>query len=75
MPRNIAPGTVFSEKDLVEYYVEDASPVDPASPAGYAERHIHSEIYKKYTSVQSVVHSHALAVVPFTIACKNEAFS
>lgn len=26
MPRNIAPGTVSSESDLVEYYISDSSP-------------------------------------------------
>ena len=71
MPRNIAPGTVTSEKDLVEYFVSDASPVNESSPAGYAERHIHSEIYKKYESVQSIIHSHAPAVIPYSISCKD----
>lgn len=72
MPRNIAPATLRSEFDLVEYHVSDASPVaGKAAPGGYAERYIHSEIYKMYVSVQSVVHSHAAAVMPFANTCKS----
>ena len=74
MPRNIAPSTVSSESDLVEYYVSDASPVETTSPAGYAERHIHSGIYKKYRSVQSVIHSHCSAVTPYTVSCNRSSF-
>lgn len=70
MPRNIAPGTISSESDLVEYNVSDASPVDPASPAGYAERHIHSELYKRYAFVQSVIHSHDPKITPYSISCE-----
>lgn len=67
MPRNLAPGLISSAEDIVEYFVEDASPVDPASPNGYVERFIHSEIYRKYPNVHSVVHSHAPSVLPYTI--------
>lgn len=35
---------------------------------GFSERFIHSEIYKAYPSVQAAVHSHSLAVVPFSIS-------
>lgn len=38
------------------------------APKGFAERFIHSEIYKKYHGVQSVVHAHAEAVLPFSIS-------
>ncbi|PCH04729.1 Hypothetical protein PENO1_026270 [Penicillium occitanis (nom. inval.)] len=67
MPRNIAPGTLSLESDLVKYHVSDASPVSTPSPAGYAERFIHSEIYKRFPEVQSVAHSHAPAVIPYTV--------
>ncbi len=67
MPRNIAPALISSAADIVEYRVEDASPVDPNSPAGYVERYIHSEIYKRYPEIKSVIHSHSDAVLPFTI--------
>lgn len=67
MPRNIAPALLSSAADIVEYRVEDAAPVDPNSPPGYVERYIHGEIYKRYPKIQSVIHSHSAAVLPFTI--------
>ncbi|KAL3429927.1 class II aldolase and Adducin N-terminal domain-containing protein [Aspergillus tetrazonus] len=67
MPRNIAPALLSSAADIIEYRVEDAGPVDPNSPAGYVERYIHSEIYKRYPEIKSVIHSHSAAVLPFTI--------
>ncbi|KAL9624118.1 MAG: hypothetical protein Q9160_001640 [Pyrenula sp. 1 TL-2023] len=68
MARFIAPGTISSEQDLVEYHVSDASSVDPHAPPGYAERFIHSEIYKQYPSVNSVIHGHTEAVIPYSIS-------
>ncbi|KAH8681858.1 class II aldolase and Adducin N-terminal domain-containing protein [Xylariales sp. PMI_506] len=68
MSRESAPGTISSPADLIEYKVADAEPVEPSSAAkGFAERHIHSEIYKANSKVQSVVHSHADSVIPYTI--------
>lgn len=67
MSRSIAPATVSSPSDLIHYHTSDASPVDPNSPPGYAERHIHSAIYKSHPRINSVVHSHAESVIPFTI--------
>lgn len=68
MSKNAAPGTISSVNDLIEYYVEDAKPVDPNAAAGFLERCIHSECYKRYPSVQSVIHSHSEAVVPYTFS-------
>lgn len=42
--------------------------VAASSYPGFTERYIHSEIYKTYPKVQSVVHSHSLDVVPFSIS-------
>ncbi|KAJ5376638.1 class II aldolase and Adducin N-terminal domain-containing protein [Penicillium cosmopolitanum] len=67
MPKNMAPATVSSPADIVQYHVEDASPVISSSPPGYVERFIHSAIYKNYPEVQSVVHSHSPEVLPYTI--------
>jgi Ribulose-5-phosphate 4-epimerase and related epimerases and aldolases len=64
MARNMPPATVSSPLDTVEYYIEDVSPINPASPNGYVECFIHSEIYKKYPDVHSVIHSHSHVVVP-----------
>lgn len=68
MSREAAPGTISSAADLVEYYVADAEPVRPeTAPRGFAERHIHSEVYKAQPAVRSVAHSHADSVIPYTI--------
>ncbi|KAF7846296.1 hypothetical protein BT93_L4656 [Corymbia citriodora subsp. variegata] len=65
---SLAPALVSSLSDLVEYNVEDASAVREDAPRGYAERFIHSEIYKKYKDVNSVIHSHSETVVPYSIS-------
>ncbi|KAF2169524.1 hypothetical protein M409DRAFT_19938 [Zasmidium cellare ATCC 36951] len=67
LSRSLAPALVSKREDLEEYYVEDASPVNKDAPKGYAERFIHSETYKKYSGVNSVVHAHNEAVLPFSI--------
>jgi len=51
---NRAPALVANRSDLVEYKVEDASPVQQDAPRGYLERYIHSEIYKQYSDVNTV---------------------
>ena len=63
----IAPALVSKPADIVEYRVVDAQPVDPNAPPGYIERYIHSEILKRFPSVNSVIHSHSYQVIPFTI--------
>lgn len=68
MSRSIAPGTVSSSEDLITYSVHDASPVGDTQAAGFIERMIHSETYKRHPHVQSVVHSHSEDVVAYSIA-------
>ncbi|KAJ5995805.1 hypothetical protein N7481_002782 [Penicillium waksmanii] len=68
MSRNLAPASISSVVDLVSYRIEDAEPLDQGAAKGYAERLIHSEIYKRHAHVGAVVHSHSEAVVPFTIS-------
>ncbi|KAI4729433.1 arad-like aldolase/epimerase [Aureobasidium sp. EXF-10728] len=68
MSRNLAPALVANSSDLVEYYVDDAAPVDPNAPNGFIERYIHSELYKRFPSINSVVHSHSPQVVPYTFS-------
>jgi ribulose-5-phosphate 4-epimerase/fuculose-1-phosphate aldolase len=58
---------VSSPSDLIEYHVSDSSPVDPNAKKGYQERFIHSELYKRFPDINSVVHSHSQAVVPYTM--------
>ena len=67
MPRNMPPANITAASDLVEYKVSDASPVSADAARGYIERYIHSEIYKKYPTINSVIHSHASEVVPYSI--------
>jgi ribulose-5-phosphate 4-epimerase/fuculose-1-phosphate aldolase len=66
--RSLAPALVSAREDIEEYFVEDATPVNKNAPKGYAERFIHSELFKKYSEVHSVIHSHNEAVIPFSIA-------
>ncbi|KAL8797000.1 MAG: hypothetical protein Q9195_000771 [Heterodermia aff. obscurata] len=70
MTGNPPPALISSANDLNEYYVEDASPVNPnnSHQSQWSERFIHQGILKQFPSQQSVVHSHSRAVVPFAIA-------
>ena len=68
MSRYIAPGTIASQSDLIEYYVVNAESVDPTATKGYSERCIHSEVFKRYPDIHSVIHSHSEAVVPYSIS-------
>ena len=74
MPRNLAPANIASARDLVEYNVADASAVDANAPPGYIERFIHSEIYRRFPAINSVIHSHASAVIPYTISGEWQGF-
>jgi ribulose-5-phosphate 4-epimerase/fuculose-1-phosphate aldolase len=68
MPMNMAPALLSSADHIVEYKVEDASPADKDEKRmGYSERCIHSEVYKKFPSINAVAHSHCGDVLPFTI--------
>ncbi|KAK4076378.1 hypothetical protein Trihar35433_2938 [Trichoderma harzianum] len=68
MSRYMAPALVSSTDDMVLYNVETGEALQKDAPRGFSERFIHSEIYKAYPKVQSVVHSHSLEVVPFSIS-------
>ncbi|KAH8755391.1 class II aldolase and Adducin N-terminal domain-containing protein [Diaporthe sp. PMI_573] len=67
LSRDLAPALVSGAEDIVEYLVENAAAVAPNPPAGYIERFIHSEVYKRYPSVNSVIHSHTDSVIPFGV--------
>ena len=60
-----SPGLV-TEDDIVEFDL-DSNRLDGTSRAIYAERFIHGCLYKARPDVMSVCHSHAHAVVPFTV--------
>ena len=64
---NLAPELVTAN-DIMEFDVATSDPIDAKGRAIYLERFIHSAIYKARPDVQSVVHSHSLATIPFGIA-------
>ncbi|KAF1922897.1 arad-like aldolase/epimerase [Didymella exigua CBS 183.55] len=68
MSRNMPPALVSSADDVVEYQIEDAEPIAKNAPRGFIERYIHSEIMKRFSGVNVVVHAHTPDILPFTIA-------
>ena len=63
------PAMVSSPSDLIHYHVSDSEPIDgPDAPKGYSERFIHGEIFKRYESVNCVIHSHAEEVLPYVVS-------
>ncbi|OCK81718.1 hypothetical protein K432DRAFT_433966 [Lepidopterella palustris CBS 459.81] len=65
---NISPALLSSPDDLTEYNIEDATPVEKDAKPGYLERYLHSEIYKRFPTVNSVVHSHCSDVLPYCVS-------
>jgi ribulose-5-phosphate 4-epimerase/fuculose-1-phosphate aldolase len=66
MPRAMPPALI-SRSDIVEVDL-DCKPVAAAAPRLNGERYIHCEVYKARSDVQSVIHTHDLAVIPFGVA-------
>jgi HCOMODA/2-hydroxy-3-carboxy-muconic semialdehyde decarboxylase len=66
MPRAMPPALV-SRADIVEVGL-DCKPVAADAPRLNGERYIHCQVYKARPEVQSVIHTHDLAVIPFGIA-------
>lgn len=66
IPLQLGPLVVSGPQDIGEYLISDGSPVN-GTVGGYAERFIHSEIFKRYANVNAVVHSHAEDVLPYTV--------
>jgi len=65
MARAIAPGTVTAA-DIMEFDL-DSNPVDRRGRSMFIERFIHGEIYKVRADVDSVIHTHSMGVIPFSI--------
>ena len=66
MPRAMAPALV-ARADIVEVGL-DCKPVAPDAPRLNGERYIHCQIYRARADVQSVIHTHDMAVIPFGVA-------
>ncbi|KAL9622298.1 MAG: hypothetical protein Q9160_003309 [Pyrenula sp. 1 TL-2023] len=63
------PSALISKAEHVsEFQVEDGTPVNSAERIEWSERFIHSELYKRFPDVKSVVHSHCADVLPFTVS-------
>jgi ribulose-5-phosphate 4-epimerase/fuculose-1-phosphate aldolase len=60
-----APELVTRE-DILEFDL-DGKPIGSTTRSLYAERFIHSEIFRARPDVQSVVHAHSTAVIPFGV--------
>jgi len=65
MAAALAPGRVTAP-DILEHDL-DGKLVNGEQRATYAERFIHAEIYRVRPDVNSVVHSHSPAVIPFSV--------
>src|SRR5262249_28106352 len=67
MPRAMAPALV-TRADIVEVGLDCrpvTQPTGAAAPQLNGERYIHCQIYRARRDVQSVIHTHDLAVIPF----------
>ncbi len=66
LARNLAPARVTAG-DIVAYRVATGEALDAAAPQGYLERAIHAGVYRARADVGAVVHSHAAALVAFSV--------
>jgi HCOMODA/2-hydroxy-3-carboxy-muconic semialdehyde decarboxylase len=64
LARNMAPALVTTAD--IQTFTLEAETDDPRRT--YLEKFIHSEIYKARPDVMSIVHSHSMSVVPFSVA-------
>ncbi|KAF7504289.1 hypothetical protein GJ744_002478 [Endocarpon pusillum] len=65
--QNLSASAHLIYQHINELNVADASQTDPTRPRSFFERFIHSEIYKRFEDVNSVLHSHSPEVLPYTI--------
>jgi HCOMODA/2-hydroxy-3-carboxy-muconic semialdehyde decarboxylase len=65
MARSRSPALV-ELADLMEFE-PDGTPVDARGRTAYGERMIHAAVYEARPDVHSVVHDHAMGLLPFTI--------
>jgi ribulose-5-phosphate 4-epimerase/fuculose-1-phosphate aldolase len=63
---NLAPALVGPD-DILEFDL-DGSPVVDTRRRLYVERFLHAEIYRARPDVMAIVHSHSVAVLPFSVS-------
>ena len=63
--RSMAP-VLVTRKDIVCCNLE-GQVIDPHGVTSYVERFIHSEIFKVRPEINSVIHSHSPAIIPFGV--------
>ena len=63
-----AAALITSPDVFTEYRIKDGKPVkDGGFRSPYSEHHIHAAILAKFPEVQSVVHSHSLDILAYTV--------
>lgn len=67
MCAQMPPALVEGAEHLIEYWVDGSDRVDGGLLKGYTERFINGELYKRFPSIQCLVHSHAEAVIPYAV--------
>jgi len=65
LARSMAPGLVTAG-DIMEFDL-GGNALDPRGRILYAERFIHSEIYKARPEIKAIVHSHSPSIIPFGV--------
>lgn len=72
LPRATAPALLSSEADILEYKIDDPTPLGnpnkPDNTRDYPDRFIHSELYKKFPKINTVLVTHNDAILSFTAA-------
>jgi ribulose-5-phosphate 4-epimerase/fuculose-1-phosphate aldolase len=64
----MAPALVSHPADLITYDIATSNPITSVPHPGYSERFIHSELFKRYPSINCVIHSHAEDVLPYVVS-------
>ena len=62
---NTAPSNILDASSFVEFHISNGSALNGYTSSPLSELWIHQAILQRYPSVNSVVHSHSRAVLPF----------